>query len=302
MYEICEQGHLCEQRRTTRCVEDYLNDPSIRGSDQVRRAVAVDIAHCDPRRRKRTTHGERVQDVREIGGIADRAEQAIAGSIGNRAIIGDVELPISIEIGGHDVVGRLSRWAGIAEGSAGQTQRERRSFPKQGRPHSEVSGGYVQDPVAVEVTHEREFACQRQETEEEARGNLSVAKRAIPISHPDLGGVLRAAVEVKVLVSIAIEVRSDHFVMTHGEFDFEGPVTVVEQNLYVVHCGVKSRRPRDYIDIEAQSQIQLSVAVKIRGYHGGVAAEGERDHRLVTNESVDGGLEGTVSVAVEKAY
>src|SRR5207302_11357228 len=119
-------------------------------------------------------------------------------------------------------------------------------------------------------------------------------------SHPDLVGVLRAAVEVKVLISSAIEVRSDHFVMTHGEFDFEGPVTVVEQNLYVMHCGVKSRRPRDYVDIEAQSQIQLSVAVKIRRYHG-VAAQ-ERDHRLVTNESVDGGLEGAVSVAVEKAY
>src|SRR5260221_479298 len=128
MYEICEQSELCQQRRTPRCVEDYLDDASIRGGDQVRRAVAVDIAHCDPRRSKRTTHGHRVQDVREIGGIADRAEPAIADSIIDKAKTGDVELPIAIEVGGH-VVARVRTGAhaefrveGAAEGSPGQTQ------------------------------------------------------------------------------------------------------------------------------------------------------------------------------------
>src|SRR5882762_3811864 len=294
MYEICEQGHLCEQRRTTRCVEDYLNDPSIRGSDQVRRAVAVDIAHGDPRRWKRATHGHRVQDVREIGGIA-WAEPAIADSIIDEAKTGDVELPIAIEVGGH-VVARVHaelRVEGAAEGSPGQSQ----GHPDVLAEIRDVQGSHVQHAVAVEVTHGRGYVT-GEAGEEACDVALTVTKRAVAVSQLDRAAY---AVDEKVLLSIAVEVGDEHCRFRSEVAHAEGPVTVVEPNL---DEGFFGNIRLSGISTERHGQIQLSVAVEIRGDQGTVAAEASSGDRGVADDEVGVRelLEGAVAVAVENAY
>src|SRR5882762_2062075 len=295
MYEICEQGHLCEQRRTTRCVEDYLNDPSIRGSDQVRRAVAVDIAHGDPRRWKRATHGHRVQDVREIGGIA-WAEPAIADSIIDEAKTGDVELPIAIEVGGH-VVARVHaelRVEGAAEGSPGQAQ----GHPDVLAEISAVHCSHVQQLVAVEVTHGRGYVEPETAEDEACDVALTVTKRAVAVSQLDRAA---NAVDEKILVSIAVEVGDEHCRLRSEVAHAEGPVTVVEPNLGE---GLDGHILLSGISTERHGQIQLSVAVEIRGDQGTVLATQADDHRGVADDEIGVGelLEAAVAVAVENAY